>query len=462
MAHSGGWGRRHFLATAGRTLAISALAPAAGCRPAPPAPSEPPRLRVELPLGELLTARALLESAVRDHAKRRGYVVDLSFAAPEDLPSRYPPGGEAMPDVAVAGTLGPARLFWGVSLLDVTEAAERMARRNGEMPPALRRALTFDKKLWAIPFYGRAWAWLLRQDLLDARGIAAPNTLAEALEAAAKLADPPRGLAGWSLPLVSSREGESLVHQVILDYGGSLADQAGQRVVLASPETVEAIGFLASLVRSPAARASLPSGRQAWSAPARQAEFLAGRVGMAPVSAELYSRIVQEKTFPRKALRAISPPGGPKRRTTSAEGRHFVVAAATKRPDLCLDLVAELLSPARLREFMVAADGAAVPAYADLTSDPFWDADPLRPAFATNVRGDSSRQLELVEYGFPGPGSAGAAEVAAQLVLSGTLARCAEDLMAPDLAVREGHQRAQLIYESVARTMASIRRKAGR
>ena len=331
-------------------------------------------------------------------------------------------------------------------------------RRNGGIPSSFRRALTFEKRLWAIPFYTCGWAWLLRQDLLEAKGLAPPSTLAETLSAAVRLTDPGQRLAGWALPLLRSSEGETLVHQVILGFGGALADEQGRRVVLASPETVEAVGFLAGILRNPDLRRSLPSDPRDWLAPTREAGFLAGRIAMAPVSAELYSRIVRERSFPRKALRALSPPAGPKRRATTAEGYLFVVSRETRHPELCLDLIGELLSPGRLGQLILETDGAVVPAYANLTHHPFWDGDPLREVFATNARGDPSRQLEFAEFGYPGPVSSGAAEVHARLVLGEALARCAEDGISPETAVREAHRRAERIYDDVNRTMAAFRR----
>lgn len=484
------FGRRAFLAAIGSIAAGTALTATSGCRAAPPSSAAETRhLRVEL-VADPPTVRALLERAVRGHAEQGGYTVEISFVSPDDPSRRYAPAAPPLPDVMLLPTLGSARLFWDASLLDVTEAAERLVRQNGEMPQSLRRALTFEKKLWAVPLYTRAWGWLLRKDLADAAGLTVPSTLAEAMDVASRLAEPSRGISGWALPLLRSSEGESFVHQVILGYGGALADEGGRRVALESGETIEAVRFLSDLLRArhgpagpasagettapspvpaheppavvsggaPGPRTALPSNPREWTREGREAAFLAGRIALAPVSAELYSRIRREERFPAKALQVVSPPGGPKRRTTTAEGRHLAVSAHTRHPELCLDLIAALVSPTQLRRLLLESEGAAVPAYADLTHDPFWDADPLRPGFAVNARGDLSRRLEMVEYGHPGPATPAAGDVAAELLLSGMVLRCAEEGIVPETAVREAHRRAERIYEAVAVELARARR----
>ena len=455
-------GRRWFLGVAS---ASAVLAPLVGCAPRSATNAPPTSLRVALPASLPLAARSWLTTALREESAVLGVEVEIAVVESAALIRQFtsldgPP--EPLPDLALTATAGPARLGWGTTLAEVDDLAERLVRQNGAIATRLRQCLTSEKKLWAVPFGGTARLWLLRRDLADAGGVGAPNTFAEAVAAAGKLNDAARGTVGLALPLARSVECESLVAQVVAAFGGGLATSDGLQPALVSAEAAEALSFLADLVRRPE-RAGLPLDRAAWSGAAVDAAFFAGRAALALVSADAYvaSRADPHGLANDANLRSISPPAGSKRRATVPDGYAFVVARECARPDLVASLLRQVLSPARLRELAVATGGAFVPAYADATHQPFWDSDPILAGIIQAVRGDASRQIDVVEPGHPGPITAGAVEVGASLALSAALGRCSDEGLSAEDSLKLAQTGALHAYDRVTRDLAALRRRRG-
>jgi sorbitol/mannitol transport system substrate-binding protein len=117
--------------------------------------------------------------------------------------------------------------------------------------PSLRQSLSYDGKMYSVPFYGESSFLMYRRDLFDAAGITMPErpTWSEVEEFAARLDDRTsgrsgiclRGKPGWGEVLAP-------LDTVINTFGGRWYDEQWN-AQLTSPEVTRAVDFYVDLVR---------------------------------------------------------------------------------------------------------------------------------------------------------------------------------------------------------------------
>lgn len=121
-----------------------------------------------------------------------------------------------------------------------------------DLLPPVRKALTSDGSLYAVPFYGESSFLMYRKDLFEQAGLTMPEkpTWQQVADFAAKLNNPDqnmagiclRGLPGWGEVLAP-------LNTVILTFGGRWYDM-DWNAYLTDPKTKEAVQFYVDLVRN--------------------------------------------------------------------------------------------------------------------------------------------------------------------------------------------------------------------
>jgi multiple sugar transport system substrate-binding protein len=125
-----------------------------------------------------------------------------------------------------------------------------------DFAPALRDAAVLDGRTWGVPFYTWSFGLIYRTDLYRRAGLRPPRTLAELAGNAAALTTADRaGIAMQPKPDYNAAEEYA---NYLFAAGGSVQD-AGERVVLDSPEARAALEAYADIYRS-----SAPPGTQSW------------------------------------------------------------------------------------------------------------------------------------------------------------------------------------------------------
>ncbi|WP_274555238.1 ABC transporter substrate-binding protein [Streptomyces spiramyceticus] len=117
--------------------------------------------------------------------------------------------------------------------------------------PTVRKALSYNDGLYAVPYYGESSFLMYRRDLFAKAGLTMPAhpSWQQVAQLAAKLHDPKNGVAGiclrggpgWGNVLAP-------LNTVILTFGGRWYDE-NWNPQLTSPETKKAVRFYADLVR---------------------------------------------------------------------------------------------------------------------------------------------------------------------------------------------------------------------
>jgi sorbitol/mannitol transport system substrate-binding protein len=118
-----------------------------------------------------------------------------------------------------------------------------------DLMPAVRKGLTADGNLYAVPFYGESSMLMYRKDLFEQAGLTMPDrpTWTEVAEFARKLKTPDRagiclrGLPGWGEQLAP-------LDTVINTFGGRWYDE-DWNAQLTSPATTKAVEFYVNLIK---------------------------------------------------------------------------------------------------------------------------------------------------------------------------------------------------------------------
>jgi sorbitol/mannitol transport system substrate-binding protein len=118
-----------------------------------------------------------------------------------------------------------------------------------DLMPAVRKGLTADGNLYAVPFYGESSMLMYRKDLFEQAGLTMPDrpTWTEVAKFARKLKTPDRagiclrGLPGWGEQLAP-------LDTVINTFGGRWYDE-NWNAQLTSPATTKAVDFYINLIK---------------------------------------------------------------------------------------------------------------------------------------------------------------------------------------------------------------------
>ncbi|MFN8511332.1 MAG: extracellular solute-binding protein [Thermomicrobiales bacterium] len=114
-----------------------------------------------------------------------------------------------VPEFAAAG--------WTIAMDSVLSKDELAKFFKGTLDGA-----TYDKKLYAIPWYNNGPGLYVRKDLLQAKGLTAPKTYDELLKAALAVQTPE--MVGFAMQLVQGEGGIINWMEYLWGYGGSLVD----------------------------------------------------------------------------------------------------------------------------------------------------------------------------------------------------------------------------------------------
>lgn len=134
-----------------------------------------------------------------------------------------------------------ARAGWLTDLSDLLPAAER-----DEFFPGPMKAVTWQGRPYAVPWYIDAGVLYYRRDILDKYGLATPRTWRDLVETARYVTAREKGLYGF---IWQGKQYEGLVCNV-LEYlwsnGGNVLSDG--KVVIDSAENIAALGFMHDLV----------------------------------------------------------------------------------------------------------------------------------------------------------------------------------------------------------------------
>ena len=336
-------------------------------------------------------------------------------------------------------------------LEDVTDVVEEMKALYGEPATEATNFCVFNGRWFAIPYHFIAAGMFLRKDWYAEKGLPLKPTYTweELRDNALAVSDPAQRRFGWGITINRSGDANGFIESVINTYGGSIADNTGQRVVFNSPETVEAVTFIGDIYTNPKWEPMLPPGIESWTDTGNNENWLAGIIG---VTNNQYSIYADSKTKGNPVYANTHPFNGAigpaiDRPIAFGSSNSFVIFKGAKNPDLAKQVAKFMVSGSAL---LGVAQGA--PCLVNPSWEKVWDSDPYYtngdPAYAA-IREQTRTPIPLTTatgYAFPQPPSPGEQAAVAAYLLTDMMQSVVQGA-APAEAVATTHDRMVQIFE---------------
>ncbi|MGP4016958.1 ABC transporter substrate-binding protein [Saccharopolyspora sp. 5N708] len=464
------WSRRQFLLSAG-VVGAAALTGCGRSAPAGPPPTVPDDLVAAAQQfnGTSLTmlsqrtyaktANQALETALQAFADRTGTTIKNSFLEGD--------AGNAVAktDAAVKAGNAPDLAFFSGSrfvaqfhdlndLTDVSDVVAQLEQQHGKPADVSRSSAMIDGVWWGIPYYSIGQGTLVRKDWLAEKGIPLEQlrSLTDARDIALEISDPTRNRFGWGMTINRSGDGNAMIERVINSYGGSIVTDDGRKVSFNSPETVDAISFIADLYTNPRYAAMRPPGIESWTDSGNNEAWLAGVIGMTSNQFSVYadSKTTGSPVYQNTAtLVGLTGPAAD-RPLESGDCHILVVFKGARNPGLAEVVAQYLVAGSPLLSMARVSDGLVMPAY-----EKVWDSDPFYrdgdPAFGT-VRELMTQPLPIetrTGLHFPQAPSAGRQAVLQSYLLTDMMAEIQQKRVPVQQAVAATHQRILGIFQQL-------------
>ncbi|MHA6619363.1 extracellular solute-binding protein [Pseudonocardia sp. DLS-67] len=336
-------------------------------------------------------------------------------------------------------------------LTDLTDVVEEMKGLYGEPASEATNYCVFDGRWFAIPYHFIAAGMYLRKDWYAEKGLPIKPVYSweELRDNALAVSDPSKRRFGWGITVNRSGDANGFIESVINAYGGAIADNTGQKVMLNSPETVEAVTFIGDIYTNPKYEPMLPPGIESWTDSSNNENWLANIIGL---TNNQYSVYADSKTKGNPVYENTHPfngASGPAIEKPLAYGQSnsFVVFKGAKNPDLAKQVAKFMVSGSALLGVAKEAPCLVNPSW-----DKVWDSDPYYtngdPAFGP-IREQTRQELPITTatgYKFPQPPSPGQQAAIAAYLLTDMMQSVIQGTRPAD-AVADTHNRIVQIFE---------------
>jgi multiple sugar transport system substrate-binding protein len=380
---------------AGATLASACGTPAAPAAPKAEAPkAEAPKEEVkptEAPKaasGGKLTVlhrqeyfkdlEVELKAKTEAFIKEKGMEPDVSTVNPEVF-------GDFMAkmEAAVAAGNPPDLAYHGNSVAQIFDkdlaedhsgiVTEAEGKFGKIVPSTAPRNAKFEDKWRSVPHSSNIGGWFVRKDLAAAAGVDLTKikTLQDRLDAAVKMSDPGKEIAGWGMTVNKSGDAHGLITTVFQAFGGRAVDETGKKVTFNSPETVAGIQWLADIYSKPDFKKVLPAGVESWTDPTNNEAYLAGKVAMTVNAPSVYAKARADKNpvFENTAWINFPTSNDGKFELGSGGNQWFTIFKGAKNADGAKQVIMYVLDPATFAPLSKLGGGLVMPAYEKAWTD---------------------------------------------------------------------------------------------
>lgn len=257
--------------------------------------------------------------------------------------------------------------FLGV-LEPTTDLTEEMIGLFGEVQPAMTQDTFFEDQWWGVPFFTRAGGYYIRTEILSEAGIDMGEglaTLDQRREAALAMSNPDEQIWGWGITANRSGDGRATVWAALFSFGSTLQDETGELVTFNSPESVDALEWLAETYSAEQWAPMLPPGIGTWTDTSNNEAFLAGTLAMTQNAGTMYAKAVLEKV---PFAQTIAWQYTPVRNSDGATldrmgGTKFHIIKDTKNKEASYDLIRHLLTEPVQQRLWQTSTSYVLPAY---------------------------------------------------------------------------------------------------
>ncbi|MFN2496793.1 MAG: ABC transporter substrate-binding protein [Pseudonocardiaceae bacterium] len=459
------WNRRRFLQASGLAgLGLAGLGMAAGCASEPgggpgggtPAAEPAPSTTFTEPASKLSGSLSILlwshfvpshdtrwfDEFARQWGKQVGVDVTVDHIAAADIPARIAAelqAGQGHDLIQYIATLSQ----YEQSVLDLADVTQEATNRHGTQLELCRKS-SLNPTTGKYYAYAPGWApdpGNYRRSLWQPVGLPnGPSTWQELLQGGAEI----KRSQGVQMGLGMSQEIDSNMagRALLWSFGGAVQD-AGEQVVINSPQTVASVEFMQRLYRD-----TMTPEVFSWNPSSNNQGLIAGQMSYILNSISAY-RTAQEQN-PQVADDVLFVPAlrGP---ATAIAAQHvmynWIVPASSRNPDAA-------------KEFLLhyTANFAAATYYSELYDFPAWSglvpqldgwlgADPFGSTPSDKLAVLRGATDWATNIGHPGPASPAVGEVFSQFIIPNMYARAARGEMTPEQTVARAEAEIRPIFD---------------
>ena len=384
-----------------------------------------------------------IDGFVRDWGKKNGIDATIDHIPHLELPARAEAevSAQAGHDIFGFNGSGGPHLF-EKSTMDMTPLVEELEKKYGKVTKIGQQVAydTTTKKWVAFPDYYIDFPVLYRKDLWDEIGMK-PDTWDDVRKGGAKLKAKGHPV---GIGLGHSVDPNNSYNSMLWSYGASYCDESGKKVTLNSKETLEVVKFVKALYTEAETPEVL-----SWDDSSNNRFLASGRGSMIhnPISA--YRTIQKSNPALADKIFVMKTPAGPVRRLAAGAPNSYIIWDFAKNKEAATAFLKDYC--AHWKDAFMAATGYNHPLFPNLVPKPM-------PIFSDDPTSHPSDKLKVLEtaddwcvvFGYPGPASPAADEVANNFIIPDMMAKAATGKMTPEDAVKWATQEVEGIYKKWA------------
>ena len=267
-------------------------------------------LKVWLPNTFSADADKLIEERCMQFAEENeGVDVQVEFISGTDGYAKWNAAVESgdVPDLTFLH-ITAYNTFAGMGVLEnLTDTVEDIEESYGPLLANHKENFTFDGEIYGMPLYTQINSMTYRTDILEEVGAEAPKTWADVKDFSEKLKESGSDMYGFGNGMGTADDGEDVLRYIFRCFGARSWDEEGN-VVINSPETINAINYLAEMYNS----GYMPPSVLQWDASGNNTSYMSGESAIVFNPPTLYNTTQNDEnkdTLGKVTMISVMPSG---------------------------------------------------------------------------------------------------------------------------------------------------------
>jgi multiple sugar transport system substrate-binding protein len=321
---------------------------------------------------------ALIEAKIKEFATQQGYPLEHSYieayAGSGDVVQKLTAAVQAgdAPDLLIH-TL-PTTTLQFLDIIEEVDALEQeIEKDHGKTFKGTQLAARIENKWYSIPHFSRAGGYFIRQSAfkdLNLDPISQPMDYTQLRDAALAMSKPDKEFWGWGMTVNRSGDGDTNVRNAIFQWGGQIADESGQIVVLNNEpyrtNSIAGLNWLKETFTDAKFATMLPPGVGGWTDPSNNEAWLGGKIGVTTNAGTVFAKAVVDKNpVADDTFMILQPKGlGPNGKALMGDPAtmNFYIMKGAKNRAASEQLIKYLHTPAVYKQMFTISTGYVYPA----------------------------------------------------------------------------------------------------